>query len=137
MEPENNKPGAEQPKTPAANDPASRPADPVVGKQESAPSKSAAPEVVAPPPKPLQVQSPRIVPPTMTQRRFGQVSRRELLKLAPVLALGAFAIPSFQEGLLKKGLAFSDWASARLYRQGHLATTFADSELTPFEKFPT
>jgi DMSO/TMAO reductase YedYZ molybdopterin-dependent catalytic subunit len=72
----------------------------------------------------------------MTQRKFGQVSRRELLKLSPVLALGVFAIPSFQEGLLKKGLAFSDWASAHLYRRGHLATTFADSELTPFEKFP-
>jgi DMSO/TMAO reductase YedYZ molybdopterin-dependent catalytic subunit len=50
--------------------------------------------------------------------------------------LGAFAIPSLQESLLKKGLGFSDWASARLFRQRHLAQTFADSELTPFEKFP-
>jgi DMSO/TMAO reductase YedYZ molybdopterin-dependent catalytic subunit len=78
----------------------------------------------------------QIVGPVMTQRKFGQVSRRELLKVAPVLALGAFAIPGAQEWLLKKGLGFSDWASARMFRSGHLATTFADSELTPFNKFP-
>lgn len=72
----------------------------------------------------------------LTKQRFGQISRRELLKVAPVLALGAFAIPKVQELLLKKGLGFSDWASARLFRTGHLAPTFADAELTPFEKFP-
>jgi DMSO/TMAO reductase YedYZ molybdopterin-dependent catalytic subunit len=74
--------------------------------------------------------------PNMDERKFAQVSRRELLKVAPVLALGAFAIPGAQEWLLKKGLGFSDWTSARLFRRGHLATTFADSDLTPFEKFP-
>lgn len=72
----------------------------------------------------------------MSEKRFQQVSRRELLKLTPVLALGAFAIPGLQEGLLKKGLGFSDWAAARLFRTGHPATTFADSEVAPFEKFP-
>jgi DMSO/TMAO reductase YedYZ molybdopterin-dependent catalytic subunit len=72
----------------------------------------------------------------MDEKKFRQVSRRELLKLTPVLALGAFAIPGLQEGLLKKGLGFSDWASARLFRPGHLATTFHNSELTPFAKFP-
>jgi DMSO/TMAO reductase YedYZ molybdopterin-dependent catalytic subunit len=93
---------------------------------EAVPSKASALDPI--PPKPLH--------PMMTQRRFAQVSRRELLKVVPVLALGAFAIPSLQEKLLKKGLGFSDWASARLFRRGHLATTFSDSELTPFEKFP-
>jgi DMSO/TMAO reductase YedYZ molybdopterin-dependent catalytic subunit len=73
---------------------------------------------------------------TISERKLAQVSRRELLKLAPVLALGAFAIPKLQEPLLKKGLALSDWVSARMFREGHLATTFEDSELTPFEKFP-
>jgi DMSO/TMAO reductase YedYZ molybdopterin-dependent catalytic subunit len=73
---------------------------------------------------------------SMSERGFAQVSRRELLKVVPVLALGAFAIPKLQEGLLKKGLGFSDWASAKLFRRGHMATTFADSELTPFKKFP-
>ncbi len=145
MEPDNEKPAADQPQTPGASTPASNPANPAIAKQEVLPSRTAQPEVVPPAPESFQPELSRpesppversVVRPTITQRRFNQVSRRELLKLAPVLALGAFAIPSFQEGLLKKGLAFSDWASARLYRRGHLATTFADSELTPFEKFP-
>jgi DMSO/TMAO reductase YedYZ molybdopterin-dependent catalytic subunit len=72
----------------------------------------------------------------MDEKKFRQIGRRELLKLTPVLALGAFAIPSLQEGLLKKGLGFSDWASAKLFRSGHLAPTFDNSELTPFAKFP-
>jgi DMSO/TMAO reductase YedYZ molybdopterin-dependent catalytic subunit len=74
--------------------------------------------------------------PQMDARKFAGMSRRELLKVAPVLVLGAFAIPALQEPLLKKGLAFSDWASARLFRRGHLAPTFSDSEVVPFEKFP-
>lgn len=68
--------------------------------------------------------------------QFKRVTRRELLKLAPVAALGAFAIPPLQRPLLKAGLGFSDWASAKLFRTGHLAPTFDDSDLTPFETFP-
>jgi DMSO/TMAO reductase YedYZ molybdopterin-dependent catalytic subunit len=79
---------------------------------------------------------PRLTQPTMSERKFAQVSRRELLKVAPVLVLGAFAIPIFQELLLKTGLGFSDWMSARLFQRGHLAPTFTDAELTPFAKFP-
>jgi DMSO/TMAO reductase YedYZ molybdopterin-dependent catalytic subunit len=69
-------------------------------------------------------------------RRFRSINRRELLKLTPVVALGAFAIPKLQMRLLKAGLGFSDWASAKLFRSGHLAPTFADSEVAPFSKFP-
>ena len=69
------------------------------------------------------------------ERKFKRINRRELLKLAPVVALGAFTIPKLQKPLLKAGLGFSDWASAQLFRRGHLAPTFADSELTPLEKF--
>ena len=69
------------------------------------------------------------------ERRFKRMNRRELLKLVPVAALGAFAIPTLQKPLLKAGLGFSDWASSKLFRQCHLAPTFADSELTPLEKF--
>jgi hypothetical protein len=69
-------------------------------------------------------------------RKFKTISRRELLKLTPVVALGAFAIPQLQKPLFKGGLSFSDWASARLFRSGHLAPTFSDSDLTPFDKFP-
>ena len=72
----------------------------------------------------------------MGERKFRLVSRREVLKLTPVLALGAFAIPGLQERLLKKGLGFSDWASARLFRSGHHATTFENADVAPFDKFP-
>lgn len=72
----------------------------------------------------------------MADKRFRLVSRREVLKLTPVLALGAFAIPGLQEKLLKKGLGFSDWASARLFRSGHRATTFENADVAPFDKFP-
>ena len=74
--------------------------------------------------------------PRTDSRKFKTISRRELLKLAPAVVLGAFALPQLQKPLLKGGLHFSDWASAALFRSGHLAPTFADSELTPFEKFP-
>ena len=72
----------------------------------------------------------------LDRRVFSKMNRRELLKLAPVAALGAFAIPKFREPLLKAGLATSDWISAKLFRTGHLATTFTDAELTPPDKFP-
>jgi DMSO/TMAO reductase YedYZ molybdopterin-dependent catalytic subunit len=71
-----------------------------------------------------------------SHRNFKSISRRELLKLAPVAALGAFAIPQLQKPLLEAGLGFSDWASAKLFRSHHLAPTFAGADLTPFDKFP-
>lgn len=72
----------------------------------------------------------------MEQRKFKSLTRRELLKLTPVLALGVFALPPLERPLLKAGLRFSDWASAGLFRGHHLAPTFVESELTPFNKFP-
>lgn len=72
----------------------------------------------------------------LNEGKFKQINRRELLKLTPIIALGAFAIPGLQEPLLKKGLEFSGWASALLFRKGHLAMTFSDSDLTPFDRFP-
>jgi len=73
---------------------------------------------------------------TVDRGAFRKISRRELLKLTPVAALGAFAIPTLRTPLLKAGLATSDWISAKLFRTGHLATTFTDAELTPPDKFP-
>ena len=70
------------------------------------------------------------------KRKFKSVNRRELMKLTPLLALGAFAVPKLQAPLLKAGLGFSDWVSAALFRHGHLAPTFSGDELTPFDKFP-
>lgn len=70
------------------------------------------------------------------KRKFNSVNRRELLKLTPLIALGAFTLPKLQAPLLKAGLGFSDWLSAGIFRRGHLAQTFSDAELTPFDKFP-
>ena len=72
----------------------------------------------------------------MDKRKFKGIQRRELLKLTPLLAIGAFAVPKFQEPLLKAGLGFSDWASGKFFRKGHPAPTFSNSELTPFNRFP-
>jgi DMSO/TMAO reductase YedYZ molybdopterin-dependent catalytic subunit len=69
-------------------------------------------------------------------KKFKRLNRRELLKLTPMLALGAFAIPKLQDPLLKKGLGFSDWVSAKLFRENHLAPTFSDSQVAAFEQFP-
>jgi DMSO/TMAO reductase YedYZ molybdopterin-dependent catalytic subunit len=112
-----------------------------VAAESSPATNSDAPEREVGDPEPSEVSERRIAAPTINhrtidQRKFAQVSRREVLKVAPVLALGLFAIPKVQEALLKKGLGFSDWASAKLFRQGHLAPTYQDAEVTPFEKFP-
>ena len=72
----------------------------------------------------------------INDKKFRKVSRRELLKLTPVLALGALAIPKVQDRLLMTGLGFSDWASAVMFRKNHLAPTYPDSDLTPFDRFP-
>lgn len=70
------------------------------------------------------------------EKRAKKIRRREILKLTPVVLLGAFAVPSFQEALLKEGLAFHDWASAKLFRRNHLAATFSDADVVPFDRFP-
>jgi DMSO/TMAO reductase YedYZ molybdopterin-dependent catalytic subunit len=126
MEPEDIKADAGE-----AKDAAAKIAEPAVGDAKSADAKSSERQIAEP-----NAAESKVVSPRMSERRFAQVSRRELLKVLPVVALGAFAIPGVQESLLNKGLGFSDWASARLFRRGHLAPTFADAELTPFEKFP-
>ena len=74
--------------------------------------------------------------PSSDKPQLKRMNRRELLKLTPVLALGAFALPKLQTKLLASGLGFSDWAASKLFRQGHLAPTFANTEVTPFERFP-
>src|SRR5579862_8563322 len=67
-------------------------------------------------PEPAKIRKMKPAQPSMTERQFRGMSRRELLKVASVIALGAFVIPGAQEWLLKQGLGFSDWASARLFR---------------------
>src|SRR5271165_2895266 len=69
-----------------------------------------------------------------TERK--RMNRRELLKLVPVLAVGAFAIPKFRQPLLDEGLHFSDWTSGKLFGRHRLAQTFSNSDVVPFERFP-
>jgi DMSO/TMAO reductase YedYZ molybdopterin-dependent catalytic subunit len=73
---------------------------------------------------------------TLDTRPYRRVTRRELLKLAPLLGLGAFAVPAWQPALLGGGLAFTDTIASRLFRRGHLARTFSDSAVVPLERFP-
>jgi DMSO/TMAO reductase YedYZ molybdopterin-dependent catalytic subunit len=68
--------------------------------------------------------------------KLKRLSRRELLKLAPLLAVGAFAVTRWQDPLLARGVGLSDWASGLLFRQRHPAKTFSDADVVPFEKFP-
>jgi DMSO/TMAO reductase YedYZ molybdopterin-dependent catalytic subunit len=69
-------------------------------------------------------------------RSYRQVTRRELVSLAPLLAFGAFAVPSLQPVLLGRGLEFTDWAAARWFRRSSIVPTFADTEVVPIERFP-
>jgi DMSO/TMAO reductase YedYZ molybdopterin-dependent catalytic subunit len=73
----------------------------------------------------------------MTQRIVPQPrTRRELLKLTPLAALGAMLYEPWRESILDKGLRFSDWASAGTFRTAHLAPTYSAADVVPFERFP-
>ena len=73
---------------------------------------------------------------SVTHAARRRINRRELLKLVPVLALGAFAVPKLREPLLNEGLHLSDWASEKLFGRQRLAQTFRDSDVVAFERFP-
>src|SRR5271165_3360910 len=72
----------------------------------------------------------------LEDKELKRQSRRQLLKLAPVAALGVFAIPTVSDRLVAAGVRFSDWASGELFRSQHRAQTFSNSDVAPFEKFP-
>src|ERR1700741_2822647 len=72
----------------------------------------------------------------LTDRDLRRMSRRELLKLTPILAVGALALPPFNERLLKTGLQLTDRGSQGFFNRNRLARTFSDAEVTPIEKFP-
>ncbi|MFZ3339470.1 MAG: molybdopterin-dependent oxidoreductase [Terriglobales bacterium] len=72
----------------------------------------------------------------LEDRELKRRGRRELLKLAPVAALGVFAFPKASDWLVGEGVRFSDWASGKLFRREHLAQTFSNASVVPFEKFP-
>src|ERR1700693_3641821 len=72
----------------------------------------------------------------LEDKELKRQSRRQLLKLAAVAALGVFAFPRVSDRLVAAGVRFSDWASGALFRSRHPAQTFSNSDVVPFEKFP-
>ena len=102
--------------------------EPEVSQQpDSEPEMAAVPPSTGPSGEPIRVVS---------QAERKRINRRELLKLVPVVAIAAFAIPKFRQPLLDKGLRFSDWASGELFGRHRLAQTFSNNEVVPFERFP-
>jgi DMSO/TMAO reductase YedYZ molybdopterin-dependent catalytic subunit len=71
----------------------------------------------------------------MDERDFKRMSRRELLKLSPILVGGVAFIPAVRDSLMKEALSFTDWADARIFRGSHLAPTYADSQVADPSKF--
>lgn len=69
-------------------------------------------------------------------KTFAKVSRRELFKIAPLLLAGTIAFPEVRSALLSNGLAFTDWASAKWFREGHAVPLYSDADLTPLKRFP-
>ena len=123
---------ADQPQTPKQESPP-RPPEPATtsskepSNKESAEKRQAASRRFGPAGEPVSDVSPK---------ESKRLSRRELLKVAPVVALGAFAVTKFQQPLLNKGYAFSDWAAGELFGRHRLARTFSDAEVAPLERFP-
>jgi DMSO/TMAO reductase YedYZ molybdopterin-dependent catalytic subunit len=72
----------------------------------------------------------------LSEKAVRRMSRRELLKLTPIMVMGAFAIPGFNEKIIKSGLALSDRAAERFFSSRRMAQTFSDRSLTPLERFP-
>lgn len=65
-----------------------------------------------------------------------RITRRELLKLSPLLGLSAFAVPSWRDGLLEAGVSWSDTASSLVFRGEHAARSHPDADVVPFDQFP-
>ena len=113
-----------------------KPSEPADGDIPPGPTSPEIEKEGAPPPVPLMVGPSGEPIRRVTSAQRKGMNRRELLKLAPVLALGAFAIPDVREPLLRQGLRFSDWASGELFDPQRLAQTFPDSSVVPFNRFP-
>lgn len=108
--------------------------------QASSPA-TAPPEQLSPPepqPPPAQPASPPPTPPVplISEKQVAGLSRRELIKLSPLALAGVFLIPGSRDFLLEKGVAAADRASSWSFRSAHLAPTYPDSMVVPFEKFP-
>lgn len=125
-QPEPPEPGAEEQSPEIATEDAA-PQEPAADEPKAAPSVDPAPRRFGPAGEEVR---------NLTSRERGRLNRRELLKLAPVVAIGAFAIPSLRNPLLMSGLHLSDWASAKLFGPHRLEPTYSDRDVAPFSRFP-
>src|SRR5262245_60856141 len=73
----------------------------------------------------------------LSERSFRRLTRRELLALTPRAPLAAvLATSRLREPAVRAGLALSDRAGEWMFRPSQLAPTYADADVTPFERFP-
>jgi DMSO/TMAO reductase YedYZ molybdopterin-dependent catalytic subunit len=56
--------------------------------------------------------------------------------MAPLAAAGLLLTDAGRAWVLQNGLSLSDRAASLTFRNGHLAPTFADADVTPIERFP-
>lgn len=69
-------------------------------------------------------------------REFARMSRRELLRMSPILAFSAILVPKLRDSILQAGMNLNDRVAQLSFRGQHLAQTFANHEVAPPEKFP-
>jgi len=72
----------------------------------------------------------------MSGREFSRKTRREVLKLTPLVAAGVFTSMALRDNIFDRSLGFTDWATGLLFSRTRSARTFADNEVVPFENFP-
>jgi DMSO/TMAO reductase YedYZ molybdopterin-dependent catalytic subunit len=63
-------------------------------------------------------------------------TRRELLKMTPLLGAAVLLHPRGREWVVHRGLDLSDRASAATFQSMKLAPTFSDAAVTAFERYP-
>ncbi len=63
-------------------------------------------------------------------------TRRELLKMTPLLGAAVLLHPRGRAWVTRRGLELSDRASAATFQSMKLAPTFSDAAVTPIERYP-
>jgi DMSO/TMAO reductase YedYZ molybdopterin-dependent catalytic subunit len=110
---------------------------PDVGASEPAtPAAAPVAAAAARAPEPIPEPEPPKLPPAMPDRDFRRKTRREILKLTPLVLAGAFTSMALRERIFNRSLGFTDWATGVLFSRTRLAPTFSDSDVVPFENFP-
>ena len=63
-------------------------------------------------------------------------TRRELLKMLPLAGAAVLLHPTWRSRVIARGLALSDALSERTFNSRLAAPTYADAEVTSFDRFP-